>query len=705
MRSPADAEDVYSLAPIQEGTLFHALFEPGSPLCEEQVHCALDGPLDVDALRAAWSHLLAAHPILRSVIRWEGLLEPVQVVPAPSSTPVRVVDLQHLTAGEQESHFARDAGEPSAERPALDRGPLVRLTLFVLGVERFRLVWSFHHILLDRWSVTNLLRDLARTYETFAEHAPLVTSPARPYRDFVTWLREQDRPAALAFWRRQLAGFESATPLPRDRPIPVMRRRETNHVNVTVAQDVADALERWTCGECVTMSALLRTAWAILLARMSGTTDVVFGATVSGRPADIDGVEQMVGPFVNVVPVRVVVDAVQTAAAFVRRMHGESIEAGAFEYLPLPELQTASGIPADRPLFDSLFVHDTDPIDERPRSMGRVRIRCVDAREPTRYDLTLCAETTDTLRLRLSYATDVFERDTAKRIVDALATLLGAIAADPQACASDLPFMSADDAALVTAWGDGGPGVAATGSVAADVAAVAARTPEAVAIVAGQERWTYAQLHAAAGRVAAALRAAGVGRESRVGIIGTRSPGMIATVVGVIGAGAAFVPVEPSQPDARLRAIVQAAGVAVVVTDRAAFRHAERLVAGLMPAPAVLCWDDLVAAAADAVATDVVAPLAGGPSDLAYIFFTSGSTGAPKGVMVEQRAMRNHLRAKIATLGLDETSVVAQNASYGFDIVVWQWLAPLLVGGRVAIYDEATAEIRPRCWRRWRATG
>jgi amino acid adenylation domain-containing protein/non-ribosomal peptide synthase protein (TIGR01720 family) len=685
---PAGIDDAYPLAPIQEGMLFHALFEPDSSLYFEQAHIALEGPLDIEALRSAWSTVLATHAVLRSVVRWEGLPAPAQFVCTAAPAPLRVVDLQQLSADEQHAHLEQDAREQWSEPFDLERGPLVRLALFVLGRERARLVWSFHHIILDGWSVTHVLRDLALAYQAAIERTNVVVQAPRPYRDFVEWLQSKSLDEALGFWRRHLSGVDQTTPLPRDRAVPSARRRESDDVAVTVDADVSRALGRWTRVERVTTSSLLRTAWAILLARLSGTEDVVFGATVSGRPADLGGVEHMVGPFINAVPVRVTLDPNETIAHLVKRVHGESVEAGAFEHVPLPEIQKACGLPADRPLFESLFVYENYPLEGRPAAMGGLRVRALEARELTHYDLTLMADTHETLRLRLAYATDVFDRATVQRIVNTLPKVLAAIAADPNAQVGDLSFMSADDAKQLAAWGDGGPcATAFDRNVAADVYDVAARTPHQIAVVSRDEQWTYSELSVAARRAAGALRANGVGRGSSVGVIGTRGPKMIATVLGALHAGAGFVPIEINQPDARIRSTVERSGLTVLVADRALRGRLDRILSSAAAPPVVLSWDD-IAVEGEAIATP---PVDVGPADLAYVLFTSGSTGEPKGVMVEQRGMRNHIRAKTSLLDLDAAGVLVQNASCSFDIIVWQMLAPLLVGGRVVVYDTATA--------------
>ncbi len=425
-------ETAFPLTPLQHGLLFHALYEGDTPLYHELVHMELSGPLDVPAYARAFTHIYAAHEALRSVFRWDDVDQPRQIVLPARPVELPVDDLRGLTDERQRRRIDEYCREDWTQPYDLARGPLTRLRLFDLGARRFHLVWSIHHMLLDGWSKTNVMVDLAAAYEAFSTGRVPAPTRSRPYGDYIDWLRGRDAREADAFWRRTLGGFEQPTPLPWDRSPGARRTRESDEVVQALPAELSDRLLAAARRQHLTPSALVRACWALALGRWSGTDDVLFGVTVSGRPAELPGVEFMVGPFTNTLAARASLSSAPHLAALAHALQAQLLEARAHEHSSLAEIQQASGVPAGRNLFDSLVAYQNYPIDTRPRAMGAVRIDIPVARESAHHDLVLTVWGTAPMNVRLCYATDVFEAATARRMTDEFLDLLRACVDDPE---------------------------------------------------------------------------------------------------------------------------------------------------------------------------------------------------------------------------------------------------------------------------------
>ncbi|WP_432079888.1 condensation domain-containing protein, partial [Streptomyces sp. YPW6] len=339
-----DIKDVYPLSPLQQGMLFHALAEPDSGMYVEQIHWRLDGPLDVDGFQAAWRSAAARHPVLRTGFVWEGVPRPLQVVRADVSVPYEYHDVSDMTADDSEAHIARLLERDRVERFDFRAAPLTRVRVLRTDDSQYHLVWSFHHVLLDGWSATALLGEVFAEYES-----GVVPGPVRPYREFIGWLGEQDLGAAEAYWREALAGFETPTALPEDGP--GVADAEPGRVGAVLSAGAAAGLGSVARAARVTVNSVAQAAWGLVLSRFGGGSDVVFGTTVSGRPAGLDGVEEMVGLFINTLPVRVRVDERATVVDLLQRVQDDQVSLREFEFSPLADVQRWSEIPAGGSLF------------------------------------------------------------------------------------------------------------------------------------------------------------------------------------------------------------------------------------------------------------------------------------------------------------------------------------------------------------------
>ncbi|MET0233202.1 MAG: amino acid adenylation domain-containing protein, partial [Kibdelosporangium sp.] len=417
--------DVLPLTPLQEGLLFHLLFHAKQRGREPDIYTVqfgidVTGVLDADALRVAADALLARYPNLRSAFVRVGVSQPVQVIADGVRPPWRVVDLTGLAEDERQDALTGLVQDDARQRFDPVRPPLVRFTLIRLSANHHRLLVTAHHILLDGWSMPMLVRDLFALY-TGGTTLPRVA----PYRDYVQWLGEQDRLAATEAWREAMAGLVGPTMVA---PVGTSRRPLTpRRIEFDVAAELTDSLSEWARRHDLTVNTVVQGAWAMLLARRTGKRDVVFGATVSGRPADLPGVEEMVGLFINTVPVRVRVEAGEPVAVLLSRLQDQQSALSPYHHLRLTDIARLAGLGE---LFDTIVVFESYPVapDSLSAASAGLGLDLAQARDGSHYPLTLIAgPAPQGLRCRLEYRPDVFDDGAAHEIADELRALLAAV--------------------------------------------------------------------------------------------------------------------------------------------------------------------------------------------------------------------------------------------------------------------------------------
>ncbi|MGV4989154.1 amino acid adenylation domain-containing protein, partial [Streptomyces sp. NRAIS4] len=435
--------DVLPLSPLQEGLLFHALYdERAADVYTVQLSFDLEGPLDAAALRAAAEALLRRHPNLRAAFRHEGLSRAVQIVPHEVALPWTETDLSAETDPDrQRAELDRLLAADRAARFDLTRPPLMRCALHRFGEERHRLVLTKHHILVDGWSMPVLVRELFQLYASRGDASalPAVT----PYRQYLAWLNGQDKAAAEAAWHQALAGLDGPSLLaPADAPPPTVPPR---HLTVRLTERLTDSLREQARRHGLTLNTVLQGAWALLLAKLTGRDDVVFGATVSGRPPEIPGIETMVGLFINTLPVRIELPAAEPLADALARLQARQADLMAHQHLGLTEVQRVAG---HGTLFDTIAVFENYPLDEaelQPPSDG-LTLTGLHATDATHYALGVVAGVVDgRLTLRLDHRPDLFDTASVRRIADRLQRIFETFAADPTRPAGRVDVLDAEE--------------------------------------------------------------------------------------------------------------------------------------------------------------------------------------------------------------------------------------------------------------------
>jgi len=671
-------ESVYPLSPMQEGMLFHTLYAPESGVyCVQQVN-PMRQRLNVDAFARAWQQVVDRHAALRTSFVWKDLKKPVQVVEKKLMVQVTELDWRDLSADERERQLQEFLTEDRARGFDLSTPPLMRLTLIREDEDAYKFVSSWHHILMDGWSSSLVAQEARSFYAALCKGDEPALRHVRPFQDYIAWLKRQDQTKAEAYWRRALKGFTSPT------RIGLMTQhggseqtgKRYGEVHVKLSTEASAALQAAATKHRLTLNTLAQGAWAVLLSRHSNESDVLFGTVVSGRPAELPGVETMVGLFINTLPVRVQLDGSAGVWEWLRSLQGEQAEARRYEYTPLVQAQGWSDVPRGVNMFETLFVFENyskrksqpEP-GSRESEPERVRIY-----EQVNYPLTIVVVPDAQLTIEVSYDCARLGAQGARQILTHYTRLLESLVhAEDSTRVSDLEMLSVEERRqLLSGWNDTATEYSRWHIPALFEKQVELRG-ESPAVVYGQESLSYAELNRRANRLAHYLRRLGVSDGAFVGICVERGVEMIVGVLAILKAGGAYVPLDPSYPKQRLYFMLKDARISLLVTLRKLLNelpeHDARAV----------CMD----ADWDAIASESDDNPAAGDVDsekIAYIIYTSGSTGTPKGVMIPQRAI-NRLVLNTDYVTLRSGDRIAQVSNFSFDAVTFEIWGALLCGG------------------------
>jgi amino acid adenylation domain-containing protein/non-ribosomal peptide synthase protein (TIGR01720 family) len=664
---------LYPATAMQAGLMFESQIDASAYVV--QTFPILKGPLDVSAFRAAWQQAVDRHDIFRTAFvgQGDGLH---QLVVGAATLPWHEEDWRGLSEHEQLQRF--EAWRAADQSAGFDfaRPPLIRIALFRLGEDRYRMLWTLHHALLDGWCLPLVYRDVMRLYHGHFSSLPMLEL-APVYENYIAWLERQDRETARGYWRGVLEGVQERTPLMVDR-LPTDGASGHRMRRVYLEGSVTEALLQLAKGQRVTFNTVIQWAWGYLLHNYSGDADVIFGATVSGRSGEVDGIEEMVGLFINTIPVRVAFDRGSTIRDDLRTLHQSFQASNEHAYLSLPEIQRESGVAGGSPLFDSLLVFENHPIDARVEAssmQSALTVEKASGQQYTHYPLTLAVIHEEQLQLRVLYRAEQFAEATIERLLGHLRHILERM---PHAAATDsFPELlgTEEREALVSV---GFPSIDPSGTVCIHelVAEQAVRTPHAIALQDDAHALTYASMELHATRMAAVLQRHGVGPDSIVGLCVGRGVHAFVAMLAVLKAGGAYLPLDPEHPPTRLAYMMDDAHASLVVTT-----HDLAGLPGLV-GRSLLVLDAL----GENSDNEALAPFkpARAPG-LAYVIYTSGSTGEARGVLLEHAGLVNLARSMTPGYGVGEGSRVLQFSSIGFDGATWDWVRALTHGATLCV--------------------
>ncbi|HFT8449689.1 TPA: non-ribosomal peptide synthase/polyketide synthase [Pseudomonas aeruginosa] len=671
--APCEVEDLYPLSPMQQGMLFHSLYQQEAGDYINQLRVDIDG-LHPESFRAAWQAALDEHDVLRSGFLWQGAFEtPLQVVRKRVEVPFSVLDwrgredlaaaLDELAAGEGRLGFD------------LSEAPLLRLVLVRTDEERYHLIYTNHHILMDGWSNSQLLGEVLQRYR--GETPP--RSGGR-YRDYIAWLQRQDAALAEAFWLPRLRQLDEPTRL--GQSIAQARQRGKGYAERLRELDGEQTrrLAELAREQKITVNTLVQAAWLMLLQRYTGQDSVAFGATVAGRPAELNGIEEQIGLFINTLPVIASPLPQQSLASWLQAVQGENLALREFEHTPLYDIQRWAGQGGEA-LFDNILVFENYPVSQmlQQQASQGLAFGAVGNHEQTNYPLTLSVSLGQRLELQFAYDREHFDDASVARLDRHLTHLLAQMVERPAStCLAEFQLLeAAERRQAIFDWGRNPGRYPDERSVEQLFASRAAMEPERVALLFEERQLSYGELNAQANRLAHRLIELGVGPDVLVGIAVERGLEMIVSLLAVLKAGGAYVPLDPEYPQERLGYMIEDSGIALLLSQ-------SHLLQRLPAASGIACLAlDQARDWQDRPASDP--QLRAHPQNLAYVMFTSGSTGRPKGVGISRESLSRHTHVSLAFFGIGPDDRVLQFSTFNFDGFVEQLYPPLACGASVVL--------------------
>ena len=692
-------EDVYPLTPMQEGMLLHTLLEPGTGVYCMQDRYRINSELDPQRFAQAWQAVIGRHEALRASFCWNVGEDMLQIIHKPGSTPVEYLDWSQVAENAQETRLqALLETERKAGFDLLSQAPF-HLRLIRVGAARYWFMMSNHHILIDAWCRSLLMDDFFEIYTALGDCREAQLSAPPRYRDYIGWLQRQSLTEARQWWKDNLRGFERTTPIPGDRPFLREHAGDSGGMIVGDCYTRLDArdgarLRELAQAHQLTVNTFAQAAWALVLRRVSGDRDVLFGVTVAGRPVALPQMQRTVGLFINSIALRVRMPGDDEHCS-VRQWLGDLLDANMqlreYEYLPLVSIQDVSELPKGQPLFDSLFVFENAPVEVSVLDRAqRLNASSDSGRTHTNFPLTAVCYPGDDLGLHLSYDQRYFEQSTVQGLLGEFKRLLLVLMEGFHGDMAELPLVGREEQAFLTeGCNQSAHHYPLEQSYVELFEARVAAHPQRTVASCGDNRCSYAELNARANRLGHALIACGVGPDQPVALLAERDMDLLGMIIGSFKAGAGYLPLDPGLPGQRLSRIIDLSRTPLLVCTQACHDQAVALLDEFACSgrPRLLVWETVQASAVAKGNPGVYSE----PDHLAYVIYTSGSTGLPKGVMVEQRGMLNNQLSKVPYLALTEADVIAQTASQSFDISVWQFLAAPLFGARVDIVPNTVA--------------
>ena len=678
--------DIFPLTPLQQGILFHTLMAPDGGLYIDQLVVELEtkDEFDPGAFAAAVGATVDTVDMLRTAFVWEDQPEPLQLVLDHVPFDVSRLDWQAFDEAAAKSALETLLAAERGRGFDLTKPPLLRMVTIRWPDGSWRLVVTYHHITMDAWSILNLFAEIQENYRRERLGQALPTQRRHSFKQYVLGLSDRQRPDAEAFWRNVLSGMQGPTVLPAKRGKPEQIGSACGeHVHVLSVQQT-DLIRMAAKREAVTMATLVQGGWALLLARYANTSDVVFGVTLAGRPADMADAGAMIGLFINTLPARIVVDMSENVGSWLQKLHRQFAKLRSHEFTPLTRVREWAELPQGIALFDSVMAFENipgaannTPVPERQAigaRNGRYLFR-------TNYPINVMVVPAEQMMLRINYDTRLFDAAYIEQVMRHFALLLDGLAGKRERKLGDLPMIGREECAGLLAVSSGPVQRYPGGSCIHDLFDdQATKAPDRIALADGVREWSYGELQKRADALAMRLIEAEVGPERRVAICSERSAELVSGVLAILKAGGVYLPLDPAYPKARLAMMLEAAKPTVI-----------------------LCQPSLMSRLPDSPVP--ILPLQEGtpgelvhrrperrlsPDNGAYVIFTSGSTGTPKGIELAHRGLCNMIPCWNELFDVCAADRVLQFASFSFDASVWEIFSALTAGATLVFGSRET---------------
>ncbi|WP_025028876.1 non-ribosomal peptide synthetase, partial [Caldalkalibacillus mannanilyticus] len=679
-----EIENIYRLTPMQKGMLFHSQMDPQSGAYFDQLVFTMRGHLSVDLFRKSFHTLMQRHAVLRTNFYSSWREEPFQIVYRKKNSDFYFEDLCQMSEDESAKYTQHFIEEDKKKGFALEQDALMRLSILRVKEREYTFIWSSHHILMDGWCMPILTKELFEMYFAYQNQQEPNLEMIPSYSAYIEWLEKQDNQIAANYWKEYLANYEQQTLLPQRKQQKTTEGYVSEKVSFDLGKSLTERIDQVTKQYQVTMNTLIQAAWGVLLQKYNNADDVVFGSVVSGRPAEIPGIEKMIGLFINTIPVRIHGSAEEAFDDLMRRVQAQAIASQEYDYYPLYEIQAQTE--QKQNLINHILVFENFPVEEEMEHQAdqwsatdeeELDITDASAVEQTNYDFNVTVIPGNEIRIRIEYNSLVYDAQILNQIQNHFIHLLEQIANDPQISIKALaPVTDAEENQLIEVFNNTATDYPREQTLHQLFEEQVKRTPEAVAVSFGNEQLSYTELNARANQLAHRLQAEGVQTESLVGILVERSIETVVGILAILKAGGAYVPIDPSYPVERMEYILQDSGARWL------------LIQGTESVPFPFQGTILHLSAEESYSPNkenVYSSTAW--NDLAYIIYTSGSTGQPKGTLITHR---NVIRVVKQTnyIDIEQADRVLQLSSFAFDGSTFDLYGSLLNGARLVLIKK-----------------
>ncbi len=678
--------DLYPLSPMQEGMLFHTLYAPESGVYFEQIHCRIEGSLKPEVFRQSWQHLVDRHAILRTAFLHDGD-KPLQLVCRQAQIPWEYLDWRELSPEEQREQLETLLSTVREQGFELNRAPLMRIHLIRETASRCRFVWHNHHLLMDGWCLPILFTELLDIYQAYTLEQTPILPPVRLYRDYITWLDRQDRQDAQRYWQEELQGFCAPTPL----PIAQHSHTELGYQEVSMMLNphLSKQVDDFAREHRLTLNTLVQGAWAALLMRYSGESDVIFGVTTSGRHVPIAGIDRMLGLFINTLPLRVKQEG-EDLIARLQTIQERQQQNNLYAYTSLVDIQGWSEVPNGIALFESLIVFENYPVDEELRKPGAHLLNITDVQsiEYTNYSLTLAVIPEQQLQFKLTYDSNRFSEESMERLLSHVNNLLEGMVACPEYALHQLPLLTETETQQLLKCNQTEIDYPKDKTIVELFQEQVAKTPDTVAVVFGEKQLTYRELNRKANQLAHYLlnlktdtdKSTLITENCLVGICVERSLEMVIGLLGILKAGCAYVPLDPEYPEQRLQFMLEDSQVPVLISQNNLRDKlpAHRATVVYLDSE----WENITNYSVENLTRQNEL------EHLAYVIYTSGSTGKPKGTLLTHKSLSNYLYWALNEYNPVQGVGVPVQSSIAFDATITSLYLPIISGTRAILISE-----------------
>jgi amino acid adenylation domain-containing protein/non-ribosomal peptide synthase protein (TIGR01720 family) len=674
-------EGLYRLSGLQHGMLFHGLYD-NSGSYTEQFGCDLVG-VNVDALVAGWSAVISHHSILRSAFYYDSFSIPVQCVFREVEIPLEELDYRGMGGSAQKG--ALEAYEAADHARGFDfkSPPLMRLCLIRLDEDRYRMLWTFHHILFDGWSMQVLIEEFLNTYEHLISGQSLPGTEEDQYGDYIRYLECRDKDAEEYYWRNYLQGISHGTLLPFIRTTRERTKGRGEYGSLSLRLDgaIAARIQGYAQSQRLTVNTLMQGVWALLLHRYTGSDEVIYGVVVSGRPDELQNIERRVGMYINTLVLKAEFGNNQETVSWLHDLQADQVSSRQYQYTALQDVQGWTGVKGD--MFDSLLIFENYPVSKLISSKTwSLQVENVEVTEQTNYPLTVTISSLEEISISFSYNTELLEQVYVEGIRDQFEQMLLQMTEGQADTLSEIRILTAaQEHTLLIDFNATQAAYPKDKSIVDLFEEQVKKSAESIAIVFEEDQLTYKELNARSNQLARYLQKIGVKAETLVPICVERSLEMIIGILGILKAGGAYVPIDPEYPQERIGYMLEDTGANLVVSSNAGREKLN----GCTAAQVIALdgdWEEIGKEESSNLQTAVR------PEQLAYVIYTSGSTGKPKGVMIEHGSVVNLIITQTAFFGIDSDERILQFSNYCFDASVEQTFLALFNGGALIMFPE-----------------